>query len=635
MLRAFDSRLLNLLVTARPVKLSRLDRGGRERYLLGWATSRFAARRDAFHAFRRLLTFIAYADPGAPGVGRSPRLAGIGYEPASEPVTPRPTVIAALELPPDPPGIARRLPVELEADVVVVGSGAGGGVVALELARAGRSVLVVEAGPLVTEPDMPADELGAFDRLFLQHGMAATADGSIQLLAGSCVGGGTTVNWATCLPPPAAIRTEWATRHGLDGFDGQEMDEDLAALTEQLGLGPPLSLPPKDEALLRGARALGLEAAETIRNAVDCGDCGSCTFGCRRGSKLSTLRVHLAEAVQLGTRILPGVIVDQVIVSAARVTGVEANLVREDGSMRKIRIRAQQVVLAAGALRTPGILERSSVGHAALGRFLRIHPVSALVARHAEPILSWRGTMQAARSLAFAVGAVGAVGADGVRGSAAGVRGTGGFTIESVPAHPGVIASAIPWGSAAQHREAMDQARFLAPLIAITRDSDWGRVMPLRTGGTRVEYQLAAADIAQLREGLVQMARIGEAGGAEAILAPGAAIEQWQRSDGPAAFPSYLERLRRFDFRPNRGAVFSAHQMGTARMGEQAGLHVCDPRGRVRWAVAGISANQTIRGLYVADSSLFPTAIGTNPMLTVMLLARRVARTVLAEGSAG
>ena len=516
-LRAMDTRLANLLLTGRPVRLTQLDPRARERYLAGWAASRIGRRRDAFHAFRRLLTFLAYADPGSPG-SPNPRLVAIGYEAVEEPATSDPTMIRALPLPPDLRGVSRRLPVDLEADVVVVGSGAGAGVVALEAARAGRSVLVLEAGPLVTEPDMPRDELAAFDRLYLQGGFAATWDGSIQLLAGAGVGGGTTVNWATCVAPPGAIRAEWATRHGLDGFDGAETDRDLVALSAELQISPPPSVGPKDAALLRGARAIGFDAGETERNAAGCGDCGSCGFGCPRGAKRSTLRVHLREAAALGARILPGATVDQVTISAAAANGVIASVVREDGSRRQVRVRAPQVVVAAGALRTPGILERSSIGHAALGRFLRIQPVSAIVARYPEPIEMWRGTMQAARSLEFAPR----------------------FTIESAPAHPGILASALPWTSAEAHRALMSDARFYAPLIAITRDTDWGRVTPLRSGGARVDYRLAEGDAAQLREALVAMARIAEAAGASAVLAPGEPLARWDRpADGGAS-----------DFRP-------------------------------------------------------------------------------------
>jgi choline dehydrogenase-like flavoprotein len=314
------------------------------------------------------------------------------------------------------------------------------------------------------------------------------------------------------------------------------------------------------------------------------------------------------------------VTVDRILISAARVTGIEARIPGPDGSSRILRVRANQVVMAAGALRTPGVLANSSVGHSALGRFLRIQPVAALVGRFEEPIEMWRGTMQAARSLAFAPGTGG---------------GSGGFTIESVPAHPGLLASAIPWGSAAAHARRMAQAAHLAPLIAISRDRDWGRVTPLRSGRARVDYRLTGADVGQLREGLVQMARIMAAAGAAEVIAPGLVEHRWAATEGDGAFRAYLAKAASHDFRPNIGAVFSAHQMGTARMGGEPGTHVCDPRGRVRWAVAGIGGDQVIRGLYVADSSLFPTALGVNPMLTVMLLARRVARTVLAEATAG
>ena len=116
-----------------------------------------------------------------------------------------------------PPGDAAAT---LHADVVVVGSGAGGGVVAAETARAGRSVIVVEAGPFIPEPEMPTDELAAFDRMYLDHGMTATWDGAVSILAGAVVGGGTTVNWMTSIPAQPSVRGEWTADHGIDGADG-------------------------------------------------------------------------------------------------------------------------------------------------------------------------------------------------------------------------------------------------------------------------------------------------------------------------------------------------------------------------------------------------------------------------------
>ena len=122
---------------------------------------------------------------------------------------------------------------EMEADAVVVGSGAGGGVVAAELARAGRSVVVLEAGPLVDEASMPTDELDAYDRLYLNHGLLSTWDGSVTMLAGAAVGGGTLVNWMTCLPAPTWVRDDWARDHGIEGLTGETWDADLRAIEER------------------------------------------------------------------------------------------------------------------------------------------------------------------------------------------------------------------------------------------------------------------------------------------------------------------------------------------------------------------------------------------------------------------
>ena len=221
----------------------------------------------------------------------------------------------------------------------MAGSGAGGGVVAAALAAAGRSVVVLEAGPFVPEPLMPTDELAAFDRLYLNHGINASWDASILTLVGTGVGGGTTVNWMTCIAPPDAVRRRWAVDHGVEGFDGPETVADIEALERELGVGEPPNVPPKDQLILRGSAALAYEAAETRRNAIDCGDCGRCAFGCRRGAKQSGLRVHLADAWRSGARIVPDARVERVIMEGGRATGVEAAVV-VDGTERRLVVRA-------------------------------------------------------------------------------------------------------------------------------------------------------------------------------------------------------------------------------------------------------------------------------------------------------
>jgi hypothetical protein len=180
---------------------SRLSREAREGLLHAWAASRLAQRRTFFHTIKRLASFFAYADPGADGA--NPRWPEIGYE-APEHELPEPGPIAASLI---RPGDGQS-DFDLEADVVVVGSGAAGGVVAARLAEQGHDVVVVEAGPYAPEADMPRNELEAFNRLYLDHGMTATGDLGLVILAGSALGGGTLINWATCLEPPPSLRRE-------------------------------------------------------------------------------------------------------------------------------------------------------------------------------------------------------------------------------------------------------------------------------------------------------------------------------------------------------------------------------------------------------------------------------------------
>ncbi|MGH2513549.1 MAG: GMC family oxidoreductase N-terminal domain-containing protein [Candidatus Limnocylindrales bacterium] len=610
-LRLLERPAVNLVLGGGSKPFRDLSPAERERYLLGWAGSRFDQRRTAFQALRKLLCFLAYADPGEPGVP-NPYWARIGYRQDVLALTDRPTPIRPLVIAPG------ELVPTLEADVVVVGSGAGAGVVARELAAAGRSVLILEAGPFLPEPEMPTNELAAFDRLYLDHGLTSTWDGSISILAGAAVGGGTTINWMTCIDTPAAIRAEWAGEHGLAGFDGAQGDQDIAAIRGELGVAPAPRLPAKDAAIIAGARALGIEADTNERNASACVACGSCSFGCRAGTKRSGLQAHLADATLRGARLLADARVDRILVEGGRVSGVEASLDWDRGMVpRRLTVRARQVVVAAGALRSPAILLRSGFSHPAIGRYLRLHPVPVVAGRFAEPIDMWSGVMQAARSIEYA----------------APERGRNGYVIESAPGHPGLIALAFGWEGSDAHATLMERVRTFVPLIAITRDGGEGRVGLSKSGSVRIDYALDSTGTATLRHALVRMARLVRAAGALEIVAVGSP-PQWHgpQAYGPGgeerAFARFEQGLGSFDFRPNRGSLFSAHQMGTLRMGTDPRTHPCDPGGRVRSG----SGDEVVAGLYVADASLFPTAIGQNPMITVMALARRVSRTVLSEG---
>jgi choline dehydrogenase-like flavoprotein len=612
---ALDSPVLTALSGGGWRRISDVDGETADRLLLRWAASRLGPRRTAFQAFKRLLLFLAWTDPLTDG--RPNRAwAEIGYAPppSGEAATPAVTPLVVDR------GATDSL--ELEADVVIVGSGAGGGVVAARLAEAGRDVLVVEAARHVPEGDLPTLEREAFRRLYLDQGTTATADLGITIAAGAALGGGTTVNWTTCLEPPAWLRAEW-TAIGLEGFDGSETDADLARLREELDLRPPTAIPPKDQAILDGAAALGWESGPTERNAGPCTACGGCGFGCRAGAKRSGLRAHLVTAQAAGARILDGAVVDLVDREGRPgwATGVRGRLLGPEGTPgRPFRVRAATVVVAAGALRTPLLLTASGVTHPELGENLHLHPAVVVAARMPQRIETWSGPLQAARSLEFV--RPGPASSDGI-GPA-----HGGFFIETGPAHPGLASSALPWEGGWAARELMRAFPHIVPLGAALRDTTAGSVGWSRARRPRIHYQLSWADRRTVARAKVELSRLGRAAGAVELLTAGTPPDRIALEGvSDAAWEAWLRRRARADYGPNRVFVFSAHQMGTARAGATARTSVCDPDGRVRsdqsWAPIG--------GLFVADASLFPTAAGVNPMLTIMALAERTARAVLAD----
>ncbi len=206
-------------------------------------------------------------------------------------------------------------------------------------------------------------------------------------------------------------------------------------------------------------------------------------------------------------------------------------------------------------------------------------------------------------------------------------RAAAGTSSNSAPGHPGLVALAFPWEGASEHAALLRDSPYFAGLIAVTRDGGEGSVRLTRSGRVRIDYRLDRSGVATLRHALVRMARVARAAGAREIVA-GATPPPWYRGEPGGAWTRFEDRLASLDLGPNRATVFSAHQMGTARMGSDPRDAVCDPDGRARQDASG----RIVRGLYVGDSSVFPSGIGVNPMLTIMALARRTSRTVLAEG---
>jgi len=585
-LRLVEQPLVNLALSGRPRAFSRMTQAQRERYLLRWAESAVPLQRTAFQAVKRLSLFVAYASSDGE---RNPLWDGTGYaRPALEPPA-RPALAAR----PTSAGDT------LDADVIVVGSGAGGGVVAAELAAAGKHVVVVEQGDLVTEDEFDAREDKGAARLYWDRQLLATEDLALSIFAGRTVGGGTIVNWNTSLRLPEDIRREWAMA-GLDGMEA-ELDAHYEAVEARIDVDLDESVRNgQNEALARGLDAVGIPWRVIPRNVSGCGDCGHCGYGCRRGAKCSTMRTYLADAVASGGELVAGCRADRVTVAHGAVTGVSATL-STGGS---IVLRAPLVVLAGGAIGTPALLLRSGLGGSEVGRSLHLHPVPPVPALYDEPIRIWSGVPQSVVADTFARLEQGF-----------------GFRLEVPSALPGVLAAAFPWRDAADHRALMRELEHAAVIIPIVRDREAGRVTIDRRGRPVVSYRVRGMTRRLCVRAIVEAACLHLAAGAREAFTLHTKPIRVRRGDDLDAF---ARRVEESGVGPNRVGMFSAHQMSTARMGGHRRASVADPDGRVRG----------VQGLVVADASAFPSASGVNPMLTIMALARRNASRVLAVGSA-
>jgi len=539
-----------------------------------------------FAALKRLTLWLAYAESDA--TGENPTWSRIGY--------PGPRHDDAAVDSPLPLAHARNGE-RVRADVVVIGSGAGGGVISSAFARAGKRVVVVEAGGAYGTRRFTQREM-MMSELYLDGGLTSSHDLGVVILAGATVGGGTTVNWCTSLRLPQPIAAEWSQQSGIAAL-GDELAPFYDAVEERLGITTIGRHNANNRVILDGARALGVHAAESPRNAaITCGDgCGYCGFGCRYANKRSTAATYLHDVAAAGGAIYANATALHILFDGDRAIGVAVRQRPAPDEVHDFAVAADLVVVCAGSLRTPGILARSGVNHPLLGRRLFLHPVAAAVAEFDDRIEPWSGPMQTAHSDAFNYRS-----------------GNYGAKVEVAPAHPGTAALALPWENRAQHATLMERLPNAATLFALTRDRDPGSID--LDDEAAIRYRLSSFDGKNLLAGLAGLFDLGFAAGAARMLTLHSHPIEVERARWTASYrKEFTERIARIGIAPNRQVLFSAHQMGTAAIGSDPKTSVVDPAGRV-WGYTD---------LLVADASVFPQSSGVNPMWTIMAMAARIA----------
>ncbi|MGC2289647.1 MAG: GMC family oxidoreductase N-terminal domain-containing protein [Thermoplasmata archaeon] len=605
LLRAFESPGLNLLLDGRPARFTRLSPEGRAEYLGRWRDSRLPLKRSGFQTLKRLVCFLYYSAPGPSGP--NPNWADIGY-PGTLPEPP--------STQPPQPQIVPIVPdsnLELTADACVIGSGAGGGVAADEIQRAGYSVVVLDVGELLGSDTVEASEFSMTGRAYDRAGTLATDDVSFQLLAGRGAGGGTFVNWMTCLRPPAAVLRDWETLFGIAGLTGPEFAQDVDHVWRTLEVNDRESQRnPNNDALWRGAMALGYREGrdyQTIfRNAVGCRQrCDFCGYGCSYACKRSSVLNYLPSAFGAGARFLFRTRAETIELTGGRVEAVRGSYVGPDGARRDVRVKCRVAVAAAGAIHTPSLLQRSGLRARPIGRGLRLHPTTAVAGEFADEVRCWAGPPQTVAVTKF-------LDWEGSRH---------GFWMEAAPAHPGLFALATPWRDGRTHKDWMlRRYRRSTATIVLLRERSRGRVAIDSHGDPRIEYALTVKDRRELQRGIQETGRVLAAAGARSLVTlHNRPVEVRAAGDRltDTEVDQFLTEVSERSLAPNRCAMFSAHLMGSCPMGTDSRTSAVRPTGEL-W---------TAENLFVAEASVFPTAPGVNPMITVMSMARRTSRAVV------
>lgn len=494
----------------------------------------------------------------------------------------------------------RKLGKNLEdhADVVVIGSGAGGAVVAKELAEAGLDVVVLEEGPYVPGSEYgklrPTESLRKMGREAGTTAVFGVGDTPlITVMAGRVVGGSSVLTGGVCFRVPSIIHHRWVKERGLTMLSERELEPAFLSVEKESHV----ETVPEDmqsmgtKRFVRGAESLGIPMKPLRRNTKDCCGCARCNFGCPHGAKMSVDITYLPKAIRAGARVYSDCLAEEIVSLGGRARGVRGAIVSEDESGKPIHvgtfyIRAKTVVVAAGSMHTPLLMMRSGFRSRALGRHLTLHPGFRVVARFDDPVHGWRGALQSAYSDHFE---------------------HQGITLTGLFVPPNVLAAAMPGVGRAFHQRVSGVAN-LAIFGGIVHDEGGGRIFPGIGREPLIFYKLAKENKAAMIRGIQILCECFFAGGAREIYLPIFGSEPIRNGNDIAKQITEQVPARRIE-------CVTFHPLGSARIALDPKDGVVDPWGKTH----------ELDGVYVADGSVVPTSIGVNSQLTVMAMAARIA----------
>ena len=501
-------------------------------------------------------------------------------------------------------------PQSLACDVAIIGSGAGAGITAELLTRAGLSVVMIEEGPLRSSSDFKQHEAVAYPSLYQESAARKTLDKAITILQGRCVGGSTTVNWTSSFRTPEATLQFWQDQFGLSDYNSNALAPYFAQAEKRLNISPWLMAPNENNDLLRrGATKLGIPAAAISRNVKGCWNLGSCGMGCPTNAKQSMLVTTIPAALDLGAQLLTEMRGEKFSLVNGRVSALHCRPVMPNGAWAQsgraesaTKIIAKHYVLAGGAINSPAVLLRSGAPdpHGLLGARTFLHPVVMSAAVLAQKVEAWNGAPQTIYSDHFlhtqALGA--AIG----------------YKLEAPPLHPLIFASTVP-GMGADQQALLQSFPYTHTVLALLRDgfhaqSAGGRVQLRADGSAVLDYPLTDYVMDGARRALLSMMEIQFAAGALQVL---------PLHEMASPYTSWAQAKAAVDalpMKPLLTKIVSAHVMGGCGMAGQEKLGVTRPDG-MHWQLENLS---------IHDGSIFPTSIGANPQLSVYGAVNRLAQ---------
>lgn len=494
-----------------------------------------------------------------------------------------------------------RAPERIECDVAIVGTGAGAGITAELLSRAGLRVTLVEEGPLCSSTDFRQRESEAYPALYQESAARKTRDKAINILQGRCVGGSTTVNWTSSFRTPTDTLAYWRQRFGLTDFTEEALAPYFEQAERRLSITPWLTPPNENNDLLRrGATRLGISAESIRRNVKGCWNLGSCGLGCPTNAKQSMLVTTVPAALDQGATLLVQTRAERFELANGQVRALHC--VPADGEGVATTIVARHYVLAAGAINSPAVLLRSQAPdpHGVLGARTFLHPVVMSAARMEGKVEGWQGAPQTIYSDHF-------LGTQPLGGPM-------GYKLEAPPLHPVIFASTVS-GYGRQQAELLRGFAHTHVQLALLRDGfhaeSPGGVVRLRSDGSpELDYPLNDFVMDGARRALLSMAEIQFSAGARQVLP----VHEMARPY--TAWAEARQAIQALPMKPLLTKVVSAHVMGGCGMAADASRGVVRPNG-THWQLANLS---------VHDGSLFPTSIGANPQLSIYGIVNRLSQ---------